>query len=48
MDYDADLKLNPYTAWFASLIMVNLFLEEPENKEIARNVKTETKRLEKK
>ena len=32
MDYDADLKLNPYTAWFASLIMVNLFLEEPENK----------------
>lgn len=40
MDYDADLKLNPYTAWFTSLIMVNLFLEEPENKEIARNVKT--------
>ena len=48
MDYDADLKLNPYTAWFASLIMVNLFLEEPENKEIARNVKTGDEEAEKK
>ncbi|RCK56696.1 hypothetical protein Cantr_05877 [Candida viswanathii] len=40
MDYDADMKLNPYTVWFASTILVYLFVEDPENKEIARGVKT--------
>ena len=40
MDYDADMKLNPYTVWFASTILVYLFVEDIENKEIAREVKT--------
>jgi hypothetical protein len=40
MDYDSSIKLNPYRAWFAALILLYLFDEEHENRELARGVKT--------
>lgn len=40
MDYDSNLKINPYKLWFASLVLMYLFEDSDENKEIAREVKT--------
>lgn len=40
MDYDSETKLNPYRVWFAALILIYLFEDSNENKEIARNIKT--------
>lgn len=40
MDYDADLKLNPYKVWFAAIILIYAFQDEPENKDISRALET--------
>lgn len=40
MDYDADIKLNPYRLWFASVILIYLFEEYEENKIAAQKVYT--------
>lgn len=40
MDYDADIKLNPYRLWFASIILIYLFEEYEENKITAQKVYT--------
>ncbi|CUM67241.1 uncharacterized protein PRCAT00004934001 [Priceomyces carsonii] len=40
MDYDSDTKLNPYKVWFAAVILMYLFEDNDENKELARAVKT--------
>lgn len=40
MDYDSELKLNPYKVWFAAVILMYAFEDEPENKDIARALKT--------
>lgn len=37
-NYDFEVKLNPYRVWFASIILINLFEECPENKEAAQKV----------
>ncbi|KAI5959330.1 USO1 [Candida theae] len=40
MDYDSDLKLNPYKVWFAAVILMYAFEDEPANRDLARAVKT--------
>ncbi|KAG7661954.1 USO1 [[Candida] subhashii] len=41
MDYDAEVHLNPYKVWFASLVLMCLITDEVNDiKEIARGVKT--------
>ncbi|KAG5418714.1 USO1 [Candida metapsilosis] len=40
MDYDADLKLNPYKVWFASVVLMYAFEDEPANRDLARALKT--------
>ncbi|KAI5955318.1 USO1 [Candida jiufengensis] len=40
MDYDVELKLNPYKVWFAAITLLYTFEDESENKELARAVKT--------
>lgn len=39
MDYDAETRLNPYKIWFASVIMLYLFEDCSENRQLARAVK---------
>lgn len=37
-NFDFEVKLNPYRVWFASIILIYLFEECPENKEAAQKV----------
>lgn len=37
-NFDFEVKLNPYRVWFASIILIYLFEECPENKEAAQEV----------
>lgn len=38
MDFDFENKLNPYRVWFAATILVYLFEECPENRQLAREL----------
>ena len=40
MEYDAEVKLNPYKVWFSACVLMYIFEDEPENKNIARAVMT--------
>lgn len=37
-NFDFEVKLNPYRVWFASIILIYLFDDSPENKEAAQKV----------
>lgn len=39
MDYDTDIRLNPYKIWFAAVLVLYLFEDCDENRQTARNVK---------
>lgn len=39
MDFDFEIKLNPYRLWFAATTLVYLFEDSPENRQLARDVK---------
>lgn len=39
MDFDFENKLNPYRVWFAATILVYLFEDCPENRQLARELK---------
>ena len=38
MDYDTDIRLNPYKIWFAAVLVLYLFEDCDENRQTARNV----------
>lgn len=38
MDYDSELKLNPYRLWFSAVVLMYLFEDSDENKELTRNI----------
>lgn len=40
MDYDAEIKLNPYRLWFAVVILLYLFEENTENRALSRTILT--------
>ncbi|WEJ93278.1 Vesicle-mediated ER to Golgi transport protein [Yamadazyma tenuis] len=40
MDYNSEINLNPYRIWFAAIILLYLFEDNDECKELSRNVKT--------
>lgn len=39
MDFDFENKLNPYRVWFAATILIYLFEDCPENRQLARELK---------
>lgn len=39
MDFDTDVKLNPYSVWFAANILVNIIEDCPEVRELVRSLK---------
>lgn len=39
MDYDTDIRLNPYKIWFAAVLVLYLFEDCDENRQTARSVK---------
>ncbi|WPK25207.1 hypothetical protein PUMCH_002511 [Australozyma saopauloensis] len=39
MDFDTDVKLNPYSVWFAANILVNIIEDCPEARELVRSLK---------